>query len=449
MARIQSECAPSPQIEHLLDLRARVGTRHRARVSTLRTAVVGVGYLGRFHAQKHKAVDGVELVGVCDRDAARSAIVAAEVGTTAYTDHRELLGKVDAVTIAASTAEHFALAQFFLEHGVHVLVEKPMTRTSAEAATLTALADARGLKLQVGHVERFNPALVAARQTLTTVRFIECHRLAPFKGRGADVNVILDLMIHDLDVILSLVQAEPARVSAVGVPVLTDEVDIANARIEFANGAVANVTASRVSTSAQRRFRVFQANQYVSIDFGSGEVRRVTKVGEWREGRPSAAGGNLEPREGRRAAGRDESVRRFDPRRQALRGVRRRRARRAAPRRDDQRRNRALATALAVARYTRPSSPSSLILRVSVLRPQPSSLAASSRLPRARRSAVMINVRSNAGSASASSGGGAATASWRFGPVRRVRWSSRRPAWHSGPRARAANPAPRSRGPRP
>jgi predicted dehydrogenase len=253
-------------------------------VSKLRTAVVGVGYLGRFHARKHRALESVELVGVCDRDAARCREVAAEVGTVAFADHRELIGKVDAVTIAASTAEHFGLAQFFLENGVHVLVEKPMTRTSAEAAVLTALAEQRGLKLQVGHVERFNPALLAARETLTTVRFIECHRLAPFKGRGADVNVILDLMIHDLDVILSLVDAEPVTVVAVGIPVLTDEVDIANARIEFANGATANVTASRVSTTAQRRFRVFQPNQYVSIDFGSGEVRRITKQGEWREG---------------------------------------------------------------------------------------------------------------------------------------------------------------------
>jgi predicted dehydrogenase len=250
-------------------------------VSKLRTAVVGVGYLGRFHAQKHRAIDEIELVGVCDRDAERA--VANELGTTAFADYRELLGKVDAVTIAASTSEHFALARFFLENGVHVLVEKPMTRTSREAAMLTELAESRGLKLQVGHVERFNPALLSARQTLTTVRFIECHRLAPFKGRGADVNVILDLMIHDLDVILSLVEAPPHRVSAVGVPVLTDDVDIANARIEFTNGAVANVTASRASTSAQRRFRVFQPNQYVSIDFGSGEIRRVTKVGEWRE----------------------------------------------------------------------------------------------------------------------------------------------------------------------
>lgn len=254
-------------------------------MSRLRTAVVGVGYLGRFHAQKHRALeDLVELVGVCDRDAARAAAVAAEVGTQAFTDHRELAGKVDAVAIAATTGEHFALAKFFLEHGVHCLVEKPLTRTSAEAAVLTALAAERNLKLQVGHVERFNPALVAARETLTTVRFIECHRLAPFKGRGADVNVILDVMIHDLDVILSLVDAKPVAVSAVGIPVLMNDVDIANARIEFANGAIANVTASRVSTTAQRRFRVFQPNQYVSIDFGEGEVRRVTKVGEWQPG---------------------------------------------------------------------------------------------------------------------------------------------------------------------
>jgi predicted dehydrogenase len=253
----------------------------------VRAAVVGVGYLGRFHAQKYRALaDSVELIGVCDRSAERARAVAAEIGTAAFTDHAALLGRVDAVTIAASTAAHFDLARFFLDNGVHVLVEKPMTRTSAEARILTELAERRGLKLQVGHVERFNPALLAARETLTTVRFIECHRLAPFKGRGADVNVILDLMIHDLDVILSLVDSAPTHVSAVGIPVLTDDVDIANARIEFANGAIANVTSSRVSTGSQRRFRVFQPNQYVSIDFGSGEVRRVTKIGEWREGEP-------------------------------------------------------------------------------------------------------------------------------------------------------------------
>ena len=203
-------------------------------MSTLRAAVVGVGYLGRFHAQKYRALAGVDLVGVCDLDAAAGGAVAQSLGTAYFADHRELVGKVDAVTIAASTSAHFELARFFLENGVHVLVEKPMTRTSAEAAVLTELADRRKLKLQVGHVERFNPAL------------------------------------------LSLVDAAPVDVSAVGIPVLTDDVDIANARIEFANAAIANVTASRVSTGGQRRFRVFQANQYVAIDFGSGEVRRVT-----------------------------------------------------------------------------------------------------------------------------------------------------------------------------
>jgi predicted dehydrogenase len=258
-------------------------------MSKLRAAVVGVGYLGRFHAQKYRALDDVELVGVCDLDAAAGRAVAESLATRYFADHRELVGLVDAVTIAASTSAHFALTKFFLEHGVHVLVEKPMTRTSAEAAQLNELGARRGLKLQVGHVERFNPALVSAREGLTAVSFLECHRLAPFKGRGADVNVILDLMIHDLDVILSLVASKPVSVSAVGIPVLTDDVDIANARIEFANRAIANVTASRASTGAQRMVRVFQPNQYVAIDFGGGEVRRVTRRGAASEGMAALA----------------------------------------------------------------------------------------------------------------------------------------------------------------
>ena len=253
-------------------------------MSKLRAAVVGVGYLGRFHAQKYRALDDVELVGVCDLDEAAGRSVADGVRARYFADYRKLAGLVDAVTIAASTSAHFELAKFFLEHDVHVLVEKPMTRTSREAAELNEIAARRGLKLQVGHVERFNPALLSAREGLTSVRFIECHRLAPFKGRGADVNVVLDLMIHDLDVILSLVGARPVNVSAVGIPVLTDDVDIANARIEFANSAIANVTASRASTSAQRMVRVFQPNQYVAIDFGGGEVRRVTRTGSPSEG---------------------------------------------------------------------------------------------------------------------------------------------------------------------
>jgi predicted dehydrogenase len=254
-------------------------------MSRVRTAVVGVGYLGRFHAEKHKALPDADLIGVCDIDAEAGRAVAVSVGAEFFADHRDLIGRVDAVTIAATTGAHYDLARFFLEHGVHVLVEKPMTRTADEAAVLTDLAEARGLKLQVGHVERFNPALVSAWENLTDVSFIECHRLAPFKPRGADVNVVLDLMIHDLDVMLSLVDSQPSSVSAVGIRVLTDTVDIANARIEFGNGAIANVTASRVSTSAQRKFRVFQQNRYVSIDFGEGEVQRVISEGPWREGR--------------------------------------------------------------------------------------------------------------------------------------------------------------------
>lgn len=242
----------------------------------LRVAVVGVGYLGRIHAQKYLALPDVTLVGVSDKRVDAGREFAASCGVEFFDDPRSLLGRVDAVTIATSTPAHYEIAKLFLDNGVHVFVEKPLTTTSAEARELTADAERAGLKLQVGHVERFNPALLSARDRLGTVRFIECHRLAPFKTRGADVDVVLDLMIHDLDVILSLIDGRPTTVSAVGICVLTDNVDIANARIEFDTGAIANVTASRVSMSAQRKFRVFQRNQYLSIDFGNGDVQLVT-----------------------------------------------------------------------------------------------------------------------------------------------------------------------------
>lgn len=255
-------------------------------MTTIRTAVVGAGYLGRFHAQKYAGLEATELVGVCDIDTVAGESLAQECDTAYYGDHRDLLGKIDAVTIAANTPAHFDLAKFFLQNGVHVLVEKPMTSTSAQGRELTAIADAGNLKLQVGHVERFNPALLAAREELGAVQFIECHRLAPFKSRGADVNVVLDLMIHDLDVILSLVSGRPSLVSAVGISVLTTSVDIANARVEFDDGAIANVTASRVSTSTQRKFRVFQKQQYLSIDFGDGDIQLVTHTGALDEEKP-------------------------------------------------------------------------------------------------------------------------------------------------------------------
>ena len=254
-------------------------------MTKLRVAVVGVGHLGRFHAQKYRMLKDVELVGVCDLNPSVGKSVAHECTTKFFTNYQLLADKIDAVTIAASTSAHFELARFFLGNGIHVLVEKPMTTTSQEGTTLTELADKHGLKLQVGHVERFNPALLTAKKRLGTVQFIECHRLAPFKHRSAEVNVVLDLMIHDLDVILSLVDGKPTKVSAVGIRVLTSSVDIANARIEFDTGAVANVTSSRVSPNTQRKFRVFQHNQYLSIDFGSGELGLVTHGDEGETGK--------------------------------------------------------------------------------------------------------------------------------------------------------------------
>lgn len=252
----------------------------------LRTAVVGVGYLGNFHAQKYAKISNCELIAVCDSDKNRADEIAKNLGVSAFYQVKDLVGKVDAVTVASTTSTHYEVCRFLLDNGIHVHVEKPMTVNSREAAELCKLAREKKLKLQVGHVERFNPALRSAYDKLGKPLFIECHRLAPFKPRGVDVNVVLDLMIHDLDVIMHLVQSEPVTVHAVGTPVITKTIDIANARIEFANGAVANVTSSRVSLQAQRKFRVFQDSQYLSMDFGSGEVRLMTKTGEWNPAEP-------------------------------------------------------------------------------------------------------------------------------------------------------------------
>ncbi len=248
----------------------------------LKTAVVGVGHLGRFHAQKHKMIDQAELIGVCDLNREQADKVASELDVKAFYDPADLIKNgVQAVTVSASTPAHYDLVKRFIENGVHVLVEKPIASTSAQAIELCDLADKMKVKLQVGHVERFNPAFETAREKITEARFIECHRLAPFKVRSTDVDVVLDVMIHDLDVVLTLVKSEPVQVSAVGSPVLTKVLDLCNARIEFANGAVANLTASRVSVNTQRKFRVFQPNQYVSIDFHAGEVNILTKTGEF------------------------------------------------------------------------------------------------------------------------------------------------------------------------
>jgi predicted dehydrogenase len=250
-------------------------------VSNLKAAVIGVGYLGRFHGQKYKAIQGVDLVGVSDLSQSRGQEVAKELETTYFADYRELAGKVNMVTIAASTRSHYEIAKWCLENNISVFVEKPITVTSIEARELCDLAQKNSLTLQVGHVERFNPAMVSAQKVLNKPLFIEVHRLAPFTPRGADVDVVLDLMIHDLDVICSLVQSPVKHISAVGVPVLTKLVDIANARLEFESGAIVNVTASRVSQQTTRKFRVFEKDRYLSIDFGKGSVDLLTKTGEW------------------------------------------------------------------------------------------------------------------------------------------------------------------------
>ncbi|MCH2535342.1 MAG: Gfo/Idh/MocA family oxidoreductase [Bdellovibrionales bacterium] len=250
-------------------------------MSKIKTAVIGVGYLGRFHAQKHAATEQCELVGVCDARQSTAEGVAEELGVKAFSDYKELKGQVDAVSVVATTSMHYEIAKFFLENNTHVFLEKPMTVNSKEAKELCELSQKNNLKLQVGHIERFNPALVSAKEKLKKPLFIECHRLAPFNPRGADVSVILDLMIHDLDVILSLVDSPVKSVAAVGTPVVTKTLDIANARVEFESGAVANITSSRVSENAQRKFRVFQKDQYLSIDFGRGDVQLITKTGEF------------------------------------------------------------------------------------------------------------------------------------------------------------------------
>lgn len=249
----------------------------------MRAAVVGVGHLGRFHAQKYPLIDGVQLTGVFDANYERAKEVAAELGVSAFKSLVEVIENADAVTVASSTESHFEIAKALLKAGVHCLVEKPLTVRVAEARELCELAESKGLCLQVGHVERFNPALLSVREKLKDPLFIQCDRLAPFKPRSVGVDVVLDLMIHDLDVILSLVKSDWVDVKAVGTPVLTGLNDIANARIEFASGAVANVTSSRVSQKTQRKFRVFQSDQYLSIDFGSGEVNLLTKTGELTE----------------------------------------------------------------------------------------------------------------------------------------------------------------------
>lgn len=256
----------------------------------IRTAVVGVGYLGGFHAEKYALLPTSELVAVVDLDRERAESVAVRLGTKSYSNHKDILGMVDAVSISVPTQCHFDVARDFLLQGTSVLLEKPITTTLEEADELIRIAHETGAVLQVGHLERFNPVVMALEGILTEPRFIESIRIAPFKTRGTDVNVVLDLMIHDIDIIQHLIKSPIKRIDSIGAPVFTEEEDIANARIQFENGCVANVTASRISLKSERRMRIFQSDAYITLDFQNKKVAIFRKgEGEMFPGIPNVA----------------------------------------------------------------------------------------------------------------------------------------------------------------
>jgi len=253
----------------------------------LRVGVVGVGYLGKFHAEKYARMDGVKFAGVVDIIPERAESVAKQYGTEPFADYRDIIGKVDGVSVVVPTTVHFPISRDFLENNVDVLIEKPMTETVGEADALIKIADSRGRIIQVGHLERFNPAVVALREVVERPLFIESHRLhspkKPDPGRevrGTEVDVVLDLMIHDIDIILNFVKSEVKSIYAVGVPVVSSRVDIANARLVFENGCVANVTASRISMKNMRKIRIFQKDTYISVDCANHEITTIQRDGD-------------------------------------------------------------------------------------------------------------------------------------------------------------------------
>jgi predicted dehydrogenase len=250
-----------------------------------RTAVIGAGYFGSLHAAKHAEIDEAELVAVCDVDRERAEAMATRHGAEPVLDYRALFGRVDAVSVAVPTAAHYQVARDCLEAGVHVLIEKPISSTLDEADRLTALAAERRLVLQVGHLERFNPVIQALAAIVDRPRFIECQRISAFKLRGTDVNVVLDMMIHDIDLVLKIVGSPLERIDAVGVPVLSDADDIANARLQFTNGCTATVTASRVSWKRHRSLRLFQADAYVVVDMTDSRLTVIRRTTD-RNGQP-------------------------------------------------------------------------------------------------------------------------------------------------------------------
>jgi len=236
-------------------------------MKNMRVAVIGVGYMGQRHARIFSELKHTTLAGICDKSEECRNSISLLYGTTAYPDYRQLIGKVDCVSIATPTKFHYAIAKDFLKNGVHVLVEKIITSEEKEALELIRLAKKNNLVLQVGHVERYNPAVIKLYELVSKPLFIECHRVGPYPGRGTQTNIVKEVMIHDLDIILKIVKSPVKSISAFGAEVLSKTADIANARIQFDSGCVANITASRVSEKPLRKIRVFRPKSYISLDY--------------------------------------------------------------------------------------------------------------------------------------------------------------------------------------
>jgi len=252
----------------------------------LRAAVIGAGRLGTLHARKYAAIADIKLAHIVDLDPTRAATLATELGATPLSDYRMLTGKVDLVTIASPGVTHHEIGSTMLQSGIDVLLEKPMAETLAQARDLAVLASSTNRILQIGHLERFNPAVVHLHSIIKNPRFVECHRLAPFTERGTDVDVVLDLMVHDLDVIMSVAPSEVASMEAIGVAILTDRIDLANARIRFQSGLIANLVTSRVSAKRERKIRFFQPDAYISVDYEARSIQFYRKT-------PPAQGANF------------------------------------------------------------------------------------------------------------------------------------------------------------
>lgn len=247
-------------------------------MKNLRCAVVGVGYLGRFHAQKYQKTQGAELVGVCDANPSQAEKIGNELNVPYFSNPRDLLGKVDAVTVAAATQAHYEVCKMFLEAGVHVFVEKPITSTSAQGEELCKLARSKNLKFQVGHIERFNPTYRNLKSKLKSPKMIECRRVAPFKLRGADVSVVHDMMIHDIDLVRDMVSSPIASIKAMGVPVAMPTFDYALVTLTFQNGVVANIIGSRIDNQIERTMKVFEKDGVYKADLGSGIIQWNHKI---------------------------------------------------------------------------------------------------------------------------------------------------------------------------